>query len=111
MTNDTTYNGWANYETWNVTHWIDKDEGLYGFVRDGLENLLEEHGNDWENISLTELKELIVDSFNACVAGYGGRATPDGVRLFDPKIDWSEVSDMLLELAKGNNLQVRAQAN
>ena len=111
MSNDTTYNGWTNYETWNVTLWIDNDEGLYGFVRDGLESLLERNGNDWENVSLTELKELVQDAFNACSTGYGGKATPDGVRILDQKIDWAEVSDMLLELAQGNNLQVQPEGN
>ena len=111
MSNDTTYNGWANYETWNVTLWIDNDEGLYGFVRDGLESLLESNGNDWTNISETELKELVYDAFGACSTGYGGKATPDGVRILDPKIDWTEVSDMLLELARGNNLQTQPEVN
>ena len=103
---DNDYNGWTNYETWNVVLWIDNDEGLYGFVRDGLEDLLDRNGNDWENISLTELKELVYDAFGACSSGYGGKATPDGVRILDPKINWSEVSDMLLELAEGNNISV-----
>ena len=26
---DTEYNGWTNYETWNVGLWLGGDEGLY----------------------------------------------------------------------------------
>jgi hypothetical protein len=98
--NDNTYNGWKNYETWNVNLWIQNDEGLYGFVLDGLEELLDRYGLDWENISLAELEELVQEAF-------GANKTPDGVSLFSDEIDWDEIADALLELAEGNNLQVR----
>ena len=101
---DNTYNGWANYETWNVNLWIQNDEGLYGFVRDGLEEMLDRCDNDWENVSITDLKELVRDAF-------GANKTPDGVSLMDSAIDWFELSDALLELAEGNNLQVKPEAN
>lgn len=29
MTEDKTYNGWSNYETWNVKLWLDNDETTY----------------------------------------------------------------------------------
>ena len=28
----TDYNGWSNYETWNVKLWLDNDEGIYNEV-------------------------------------------------------------------------------
>lgn len=31
---DQTYNGWSNYETWNVALWIGGDEGLYALAKD-----------------------------------------------------------------------------
>jgi hypothetical protein len=29
------YNGWTNYETWNVALWIQNDEGLYMLAKAG----------------------------------------------------------------------------
>ena len=36
---DTTYNGWTNYETWNVALWLGNDETMYNFAR-----MFAEHG-------------------------------------------------------------------
>ena len=32
MTNNT-FNGWSNYETWNVALWLQNDETLYSIAR------------------------------------------------------------------------------
>ena len=34
MTTDKTYNGWTNYETWNVKLWMDNDQGSYEHYRE-----------------------------------------------------------------------------
>ena len=31
---DISYNGWNNYETWNVALWINNTEGLYHLAQD-----------------------------------------------------------------------------
>lgn len=98
MNNDNdNYNGWANYETWNVALYLDNDEGIYNFMLEGLRHLLAERNDDWTGISLQELRELVQNAFR-------GDSTPDGVRLSHSEIDWSEISDKLLEMAEGNDL-------
>ena len=65
---DTEYNGWTNYETWNVALWIQNDEGLYHLSR---------QCGDYE----TFVKEVGV-----------GYSTPDGVKYADPKVNVIELN-------------------
>ena len=98
---DDSYNGWKNYETWNVNLWIQNDEGFYNAMVEELRSILEAHEWDWENVSLAEVRTLVRDVI--------GLKTPDGVRTTDILIDWMEISDALLELAEGNDIPVRGE--
>ena len=95
------YNGWTNYETWNINLWIQDDEGFYNAMVEELRDILDRHENDWENVSLAEVRGMVRDVI--------GSKTPDGVRTNDANIDWMEISDALLELAEGNNIPVRGE--
>ena len=75
---DTTYNGWMNYETWNVALWIGNDEGLYNEAR-----RLRHRG-------YTDLVELILDC--------GSKETPDGVKWDDVNLNTVELDEMMEEL-------------
>ena len=79
---DTTYNGWKNYETWNVALWIQNDEFLYGMARDCRRNF-----------------NPYVD-FVDCLYELGtiSRETPDGVRWTDRNVDVEEINEMIEEL-------------
>ena len=65
---DTTYNGWENYETWNVGLWINNDEGLYN---------LAQQCSDYQEF----VKEIGV-----------GYSTPDGVKYADPKVNVIQIN-------------------
>lgn len=62
------YNGHKNYQTWNVTLWINNDEGLYNLARQCSS----------------------YDEFVDCMKDLGGSIayeTPDNVAWGDPTID------------------------
>jgi hypothetical protein len=69
---DQTYNGWTNYETWNVALWIQNDESFYSLAR--------EVGN----------YEDFVDALEGC--GFNKSSTPDGVSFNDPKVNVLEIN-------------------
>lgn len=82
---DETYNGWANYETWNVALWISNDEGLYSMARD----IRPSTRRTYENFV-----ELIKEWAPAAIS----YQTPDGVAWGDSGLDVEELDAMMEEL-------------
>lgn len=82
---DTTYNGWANYETWNVALWIGNDEGLYHLAR-------EYQGHDDPYAAFR--RDLAEISPGQPIAFQ----TPDGVAWRDSGIDVDAINAMIEEL-------------
>jgi len=72
---DTSYNGWENYETWNIALWINNTEGLY--------HLAQECGNYEDTVDA--LKEL------------GVYKTPDGTRYDSSKINRVEINNLVYD--------------
>lgn len=75
-----TFNGWSNYETWNVSLFIN---------------------NDW--IAYERARGFMVDykgraPFQDFTDSYGFISTPDGVLFNDPKLSKRELNSMMREL-------------
>jgi hypothetical protein len=66
---DTEYNGWANYETWNVALWIGNDQGLYNIAQ--------------ECSCYQEFVDYVSEFMTQ---------TPDGVKWNDPAINVLEIN-------------------
>jgi hypothetical protein len=79
------YNGWANYETWNVVLWLENDEGLY----DMLQSLPTKTA-----ASIHELcAEIWPDVENEPGQVIALGCTPDRVAVDDDRIDWHEIAE------------------
>lgn len=79
----TTYNGWKNYETWNVALWIGNDEGLYQMAKE-----LRHYG--YKRFA-EDMKEIGIHSQIAF-------QTPDGVAWNDSGLDIAALDEMMEEL-------------
>ena len=65
------YNGYKNYETWNVCLWIGNDEGLYNLARSCAN----------------------YDEFVEIVRDCGSLETPDNVAWNDSGLDLDEINE------------------
>ena len=71
------YNGWTNYETWNVALYMGNDEQSYALAR------------TCKNYKEYQFFNLIFFCLDT---------TPDGVSLFDPTLNHKELDDIITEM-------------
>ena len=82
----TTFNGWANYETWNASLYINNEEPMYRLAVE----YVEQAKRFGQKVSYDSLIPALEYNF--------GQMTPDGVRWMDGRIDTDEMDEMLEEL-------------
>lgn len=46
MSDDQKYNGWTNYETWDVALWLDNEQGSYNYWNDRAQEIYDESEAD-----------------------------------------------------------------
>jgi hypothetical protein len=79
---DKTYNGWTNWETWQILLWCDSEPGTYEWRMEWL------RGFRWEPDS-RDVEMLFRDMFP--------EGTPDMDDASDmAKVDWDEITEHLV---------------
>ena len=79
-----TYNGWANYETWNASLWIQNDRFLYNTAK--------------ACVQYCEEGDTPYACFIRCMDNCARDMTGDNVSWKDSTIDHTEMNEMMAEL-------------
>lgn len=88
---DNRYNGWTNYETWNVNLWIDNDQGSHEFWSERAVELCED--SDWDKDDgscrlADELKEHFQENMPEVSGTYA-----DLLQSALDSVDWREIAE------------------
>jgi hypothetical protein len=75
------YNGWSNYETWNVNLWLDNDQGSYDEKRDIIRRA------DDKNEAAETLKSWV----NEMAPDLGASMFADLLGAALSEVDWYEI--------------------
>ncbi len=85
-----TYNGWANYQTWNVSLWIQNQPFLYNTAV----ACVEYHNAD---------EETPYQKFIKCMVNCDQHETRDGVSWDDELVNHDEINEMMFDHHKEEN--------
>ena len=78
-----TYEGWENYDTWNVALWINNDFGIYT-----------------KAVTFMAVNPDPANPYKAFIvtADLSDKVTPDDIEWMSDKLDYDSLNDMMLEL-------------
>ena len=80
-----TYNGWANYETWNVSLYINNEYSFYQAMCDYVQFCIDHDDTPTYSDFISSHHYLLGDK------------TPDGVSWTNPTLNQEELNEMVWE--------------
>lgn len=98
------YNGYYNYETWNIKLWIDNDQALSEMLSEAARDYIDQCDTDNEDPrtfgetleSLFTDPELGLGLFPELPAG----PASDAINLYKCEINWEEIAEHALDDAR-----------
>ena len=91
------YNGWTNYETWNVALWMDNDQGTYSLQQEWAESAWDDHKPDLEDAKrqLADCLKDFVEENNPLGSEASMYSDLLGAALSE--VDWEEIAENWLD--------------
>ena len=103
MTNEKGYNGWSNYETWNVKLWIDNDEGSYDYWRENAREAWKQasagdawHGSTRKESAIAALARMLKDEHEENTPTVTG-VYADLLNASLSEVNWHEIAEAMLD--------------
>lgn len=94
---NSTYNGWTNYPTWNVALWMDNDPGLQEYIQEMTGVAIEQsqdNPNEAEGFLADRLKDFFRDEVNPLV--YQASMWSDLMGYVLGLVNWEEIASHLV---------------
>lgn len=97
MSEAKTYNGWTNYETWNVALWIDNDQGSQGRWREATQAALDDTDEDLpieerREEAVYDLSERLKDEIREEMPALGASMWADLLNASLSEVDWRGIA-------------------
>lgn len=100
---DRKYNGWTNYETWNVKLWMDNDEGSYHFWKEATLDALDE-GYDGmtrhesvKDAARARLADQLKEHHEEAAPDLGASCYADLLGAALSEVNWCEIAESLID--------------
>lgn len=107
IANEKRYNGWTNYETWNVKLWIDNDEGSYRYYGELAQECYDEAEADTtftrEENATGALRERLKDEYETAMADWleeshkSASVWADLLGAALSEVNWHEIAEHLID--------------
>ena len=85
------YNGWTNYETWNVALWLDNEQGSYGYWTEAAEQAVNNADGDKDDAAIALAGMLESEHKDAMPEVTGVFADLLGAAL--DAVNWREIAE------------------